>query len=151
MEIEDVFIMPDESYEIVRFTQNDLPGHAAVNAALVDFERKELFSWHLSILIEADDLRENGFPTPEEQEILVEFEDKLEPELKKHGNALVFASVTHNGNRELIYRVHDPEPANEYIQSIIKNKDHPRYFDYRIDPDEDWEKTEWYLNALNNK
>lgn len=107
-EIEDVFIIPEESFTTVRFTKDGLPGHAAVNSALVDYERKELFGWHFSILVEAENIRDDGMPTAEEQQVLVNFEEKIEPIIKAKGNALVLASVTHNGNRELIYRVRDP-------------------------------------------
>jgi hypothetical protein len=52
-------IIPVEKALIIKFVQDDLPGIAYVNRSLVDFEPKEVFSWHLSIMIDIEDLVEN--------------------------------------------------------------------------------------------
>ena len=140
--------IPEEVHTIVQFKQDDLPGVAVVNSALVEFEPKIVFGWHFSVLVDAKDLGENGMPTPEEQQVLYDFEDKIDPVVKAQGNALFLARVTHNGQRQLIYRVHNPEPLNKYLQGLIKSKDHQREFDYRIEPDESWELARWFLNAV---
>ena len=140
--------IPEEVHAIVQFKQDELPGVAVVNSALVEFEPKVVFSWHFSMLIDAKDLGENGMPTPEEQQVLYDFEDTIDPVVKAQGNALFLARVTHDGQRQLIYRVHSPEPLNDYLQGLIKSKNHQREFDYRIEPDGSWELAKWYLNAV---
>ena len=140
--------IPEESFKGIRFNQRDLPGIAEINESLVDFKHKGHFGWHFSILIEAKDIDENMLPTQEEKEVLYDFEDKIDSMIRKNNNVIFFGNVTHDGNYELMYRVHDPEPVNDVMQHLIKPGNHQRYFDYRIDPDEEWDKTEWYIRAI---
>jgi hypothetical protein len=138
-------IIPDEVHTLREFRQRDLPGFATINAALRGFEPKLAFSWHLSVLLQFD-LIENRLPSPDEQKTLYEFEDKLDGLIKANGNALFLARVTHDAHRELIWRVHDPEAVNSVIQNIVRAKNHPREFDWRIEDDHGWQKASWYLN-----
>jgi hypothetical protein len=139
-------IIPDEVHTLREFRQRDLPGFATINAALRGFEPKLAFSWHLSVLLQCVDLIENRLPSPDEQKTLYEFEDKLDGLIKANGNALFLARVTHDAHRELIWRVHDPEAVNSVIQNIVRAKNHPREFDWRIEDDHGWQKASWYLN-----
>ncbi len=141
-------VIPKEKYIIVEFKQNALPGVATINSALVEFEPKVVFGWHLSIMIAAQDLDDHKLPTTDEQQVLDTFEDELTSIIKANGNALFLGQVTNDGWRELIYRLYDPEPANEYLQRLISSKNHLRPFDFRIDPDEDWEKVQWHIQAV---
>jgi len=63
-------IIPEEHYQIVEFKQDNLPGIAVINKNLREFEPKEVFSWHFSLMIELEDLAENGVPTSREVEII---------------------------------------------------------------------------------
>jgi hypothetical protein len=132
-------------HTLIRFRQRDLPGFATVNSALKEFEPKIAFSWHLSVLVSCVQLVENQLPSPDELNLLYEFEDKLDPLIKANGNALFLARVTHDGLREIIWRVHDPEAANSVLRGILNTKDYPREFEYRMNEDPRWEKTVWYL------
>jgi len=138
--------IPEEVYSVLEFRQHDLPGVATVNCALKGFEPKIAFSWHLSLLINCVDLIGNCLPSPAEQQVLYGFEDKLDQLIKAGQNALFLARVTHDGQRELIWRVRDPESANDIVQGILRTKDYPREFDYRMEEDTQWEKAAWYLN-----
>jgi hypothetical protein len=139
-------VIPEEAHALLEFRQHDLPGFATVNVALREFEPKTEFSWHLSVLLQCVDLIGNRLPSPDEQEVLYAFEDKLNHLIKANSNALFLARVTHDGLRELIWRVHDPEVANSIIQNIFRTKDHPRPIDYRMEEDREWQKASWYLN-----
>jgi Family of unknown function (DUF695) len=138
--------IPKESYSLLEFRQRDLPGFASINTALKEFEPKLIFSWHLSILFECVDLIDNRLPSPDEQNTLYEFEDKLGHLFKVNSNALFVARVTYDGRRELIWRVHDPEIANSILQKILCTRDYPRQFEYRMEEDQQWQKASWYLN-----
>jgi Family of unknown function (DUF695) len=139
-------VIPEEVHTLREFRQYDLPGFATINTALREFEPKLAFSWHLSVLLQCTDLIKNRLPSPDEQKVLYGFEDKLSALIKANGNALFLARVTHNADRELIWRVHDPEAPHSVIQNIIRARDHPREFDYRIEEDREWLKASWYLN-----
>ncbi len=141
-------VIPEEVYTIVEFKQNGLPGKASINSALVGFEPKVVFGWHLSIMIAAQDLTENKMPTSNEETVLDRFHSELDSPIKANGNALFLGEVTNNGWRELLYRVYDPEPVNTYLQDLISSKTHRRPFDFRIDEDKDWAKAQWHLNAV---
>jgi hypothetical protein len=145
-------IIPQEHFHIVEFIQDGMPGVAAVNYALKAFQPKEVFVWHLSIMIEFEELVDNGMPSTKEREVIDAFEVLLDANIKgpdaKKPNALFFARITWNKTCELIWRVYEPEVANTYMQKIIEDKSPPRFFDYRIDHDEEWKLAEWALNAL---
>lgn len=142
-------IIPDEFYSLLNFEQDDLPGVAVVNTALKEFEPKIVFAWHLSIMIDLDDLIDNGMPSKSEVEVIDNYGDYLDNEIKgkdkERPNALFLARITWNKTRELIWRVYDPEVSNSFLQGIITANSYPRQFDYRIDPDDNWELAKWHL------
>ncbi len=51
-------IIPEEHYSIIEFIQEDLPGVGVINSALKTFEPKEVFGWHLSVMIDLENLIE---------------------------------------------------------------------------------------------
>jgi hypothetical protein len=65
--------------------------------------------------------------------------------IKVKGNALFLARVTHDAHREIIWRVHNPDAADSTLKDVLRIKDYPREFDYRMDEDPKWEKAQWYL------
>jgi hypothetical protein len=142
-------IIPDEYYQIVEFKQDNCPGIAVINSALKTFEPKEVFSSHLSIMLNFEDMIENGMPSKNEQEVIDKYGDTLDYNIKgpdkDKPNGLFLARITWNKTRELIWRIYDAEIANNYLQQIIADNSSPRPFDYRIDPDEEWKLAEWHL------
>jgi hypothetical protein len=143
-------ITPDEEYQLLKFKKDQRPGIAVVNSALKKFKLRIVFNWHLSIILDLEDLIENGMPSKHEQTIIDAYEGILDENIKglnkEKPNALFLARITWNKTRQLIRRVCDPEPANEYLQEIILQNLSPRQFGYRIDPDNEWELTKWHLN-----
>lgn len=142
-------LIPDESYSVLNFKQDNFPGVAVVNNALREFEPKIVFAWHLSIMIDLDDLIDKGMPSKSEVEVIDNYGDYLDNEIKgpdkEKPNALFLARITWNKTRELIWRVYDPEISNSFLQEIITANSSPRQFDYRIDPDDNWELAKWHL------
>ena len=142
-------IIPDEKPRIIEFIQDNYPGIAYVNRSLIDFEPKEVFSWHLSIMIDIQETVENGMPSKNEQELLDKFGETLDNNIKgqdkEKPNALFLARITWNKTRELIWRVYVPELIDKYLRKIITDNSSPREFDFRIDPDMDWKLTKWHL------
>jgi hypothetical protein len=141
--------IPKEHYQILNFRQDDLPGVAVINSALKTFEPKIVFRWHLSIMLDFEDLIDNRMPSKREREIIDEYENLLDKEVKgpdkTKPNALFLARITWNKTHELIWRVYDAERVHKYLQQIISNGSSPRPFDYRIDPDDKWKLAEWHL------
>lgn len=142
-------LIPDEYYSVLNFRQEDLPGVAVVNSALRDFEPKEVFAWHLSIMLELVDLIDNGMPSRNEVDVIDDYgdflDDKIKGENKEKPNALFLARITWNGTRELIWRVYDPEIADKFLKDLIADGNQIREFDYRMENDEEWRLTEWHL------
>jgi hypothetical protein len=145
-------IIPEEKYTIVEYKQENLPAIMVMNVSLLKFEPKEAFSWNLSILIQFNELNNNGMPAKEETDLIIPFEECIDVQLKgtdkNKPNSLFLARITWNGTRELIYRVYDPENVNNYLQKIIKNKNYPREFDFRMEYDEKWKLNEWFLELI---
>lgn len=144
------FIIPEEAHSVVTFRQQEHPGIALINRALVGFAPRIVFRWHLSIMFELKDLIDNGMPSLAERAILDPFGDQLGRAIKsddERPNALFLARVTWNASRELIYRVHDPEPVNDLLQRIVRGRSYPRDFDFQLDDDPDWNLTNWHLGT----
>ena len=143
-------VLPDESGCIVDFRQEGLPGVANIRSSLRAFEPKIVFAWHLSLMLQLQDLVDNRMPSKPEQKVVDDFGDMLEGAFigdPEHPNALFLARITWNATRELIYRVFEPEPIDAYLRHIIETDSSPRPFDYRIDHDPEWKLAEWHLNA----
>ena len=142
-------VIPEEYYSVLNFKQDELPGVAVINTGLRGFEPKEVFAWHLSIMLDFENLIENGMPNKDDRTLAENFEDELAPEIIGESiekpNALYLGRITWNETRELIWRVYNPEPINDLLQEIINEKEYPLEFDYRIDHDKDWKLAEWHL------
>jgi len=150
--MEDIrIIIPEEKYQIIEFNQNELPGIAVVNSNLKDENLIKIFNWNCSILIDLNDVTENGLPIETEFEIVSKFDDFLQENIKgdlEKPNALFFARITWNSTLQIIWKVFNPEQVNNFLNDIIENKNYPRYFDYRIEEDENWEITKWYSDNI---
>ena len=148
-------LIPEEKLSIVEYEAEKLPAIMVMNYSLLKFKPKEVFLWNLSIIINFNDLNNNGMPKKEETDLIIPFEETIDDQLKGDNkdkpNALFLARITWNGTRELIYRVHDPEVVNNYLQSIIENKNYPREFDYKMESDKKWELNKWFLKKLKLK
>lgn len=141
-------VLPEEKFSVGDWKSEGLPCVAVLNSALKDFEPKEIFSWHLSIIIDLDDLIENGMPSQEEREIVDPFCDKLDEEIKAGGNALFLVRETWNATRRLVWRVYDPEIAHQHLQYIVDHHRHPRPFDWHMEQDIHWDNAKWYLEQI---
>lgn len=147
-------VLPKEDFVFVEFTQDEQPGIAHINQAIKAFsetEGKKAFPWHLSLIVVYTDHIEDKLPTKEAHDVLVEFQQKLDATLKQDGNALFLASITHNGYRELIWRIHNPYPANDFVHDIIEAEAHPQPFDFTLEEDKEWHSAKWHIDALDTK
>ncbi|MCR9093288.1 MAG: DUF695 domain-containing protein [bacterium] len=143
--------LPDERYTLIEYEVQRKPAVATVNSALVGFAHRDIFRWHLSLIVDFSDLIENDMPSESEREIVDAFGDELDAGLKappELPNALFLARMTWNGTRQLLYRIYDPEQANAYLQSVIAEKKHPRPIDYRMEDDPEWRHAKWFLDAV---
>lgn len=144
-------LIPEEKYDLLNFNSEGLPGVAVVNSTLRDFEPKEIFAWHLSLVVTYQSLIDNEMPSEEERTKSEQLEDFLHPLIKVNNtkpNALFLGRVTWHGTREIIWRVYDPELANKTLQRIIESGDYPIEFEYSMSHDDGWEQAEWYLQEL---
>ena len=144
-------VIPEEHYQIINFKKEDLPAIGVINIGLIDFEPKEVFSWHCSLILSFDDLMENGMPTKKQVLIADKFEDFLDDKIKGRNkekpNALFLGRVTWNKTRQLLWRIYDPELTNQFLKNIIKNEEYPLEVDYNISIDEEWQYAKWYLES----
>jgi len=143
-------VIPDERLTIADFKQEGLPAVAAINRELRNFQPKAGFPWHLSLMFQCEDLVGRRMPSKGEQKILDDCGDMLDRAFKRESlekqNSLFLARITWNATRELIHRVFEPKPINDYLTKIIEDYSSPREFDYRIDDDLEWKLADWHLN-----
>ncbi len=141
-------VIPKEEFGILEWEDEGLPCICVLNSALRDFEPKRVFSWHLSLIIDFEELIENGMPSQEERDIVDPFCAKLDTEIKAGGNALFLLRETWNRTRRMAWRVYDPEIADSHLKYILEYHCYPRQFDYHMTQDLDWKQAEWYLSQI---
>ncbi|MES2276941.1 MAG: DUF695 domain-containing protein [Bacteroidota bacterium] len=123
-----VFI-PEEIHTILKFRQEEMPGVAVINTGLRNFGQKTVFPWHLSLMIDFEDVIENGMPSQKERDIVDPFGDYLNDLFKganvEKPNALFLGRITWNATKELIWRVYDPQLVEKELKRIIKGNSSP--------------------------
>ncbi len=144
-------VIPEESFALLEFGQENTPGSAVINIGLRGFEPKIVFGWHLSLILALVDVDQDKMPTDAEREVIDEFGKTLDMAIigkdVEKPNAVFLGQVLWNGTLELIWRVFEPEQVNDYLQSIVNETGdrRPRTFDFQMEHDPDWEKCEWHL------
>jgi hypothetical protein len=122
----------------MEYKMDDLPCIAMVNSGLMGFEHVEIFRWLVSLIIDFEEIVDNGMPSQEETDIVDPFCAQLDEEIKAGGNALFLVRETWNKTRRLVWMVYDAEVAHQHLQYIIDNHRHPRPFVYRMEVDSEW-------------
>lgn len=140
-------VLPEAHYTLFDAMRSDLPEVIVVNDALLTFLHLDIFPWHLEISIHATHLADQGMPTPEESALLFEIGDSIERAIEGN-NALFLARSTWGGLRQLSFRVHDPEQANDTLQSILANKPHTRPWEYRMHADPHWHEAGYFFKLF---
>jgi len=112
-------IMPEESFSVCPSVIDEMPAIIVRNDALKKFKHKDMYSWHLGVVIVVKEKQENGMPTSEEVALIDDIQDKLKEglagESPKIPNAISLFRLTWNGIREIVFYVHDPEIAHKYL------------------------------------
>jgi hypothetical protein len=122
----------------MEYKMDDLPCIAMVNSGLMGFEHVEIFRWLVSLIIDFEEIVDNGMPSQEETDIVDPFCAQLDEEIKAGGNALFLVRETWNKTRRPVWMVYDAEVAHQHLQYIIDNHRHPRPFVYRMEVDSEW-------------
>jgi hypothetical protein len=139
--------LPAPHYTLIETSRGQDPAIVVVNSALRTFDGREQFPWHLSIVISCQFLGDKGMPTAEENQVLYSLEDGISKVLLVDGNAVFLARVTCRGERELLYRVRDPEAANDQLEQLVSSAS-PRPWEYRIEEDSEWQLAQPELTLL---
>lgn len=143
-------VIPKEEYAGLRWEEHKMPAICSVNKALVDFQPKEVFAWHLAIVIENNESQTDGLPTEEEKPVIDQFCAEIASLVTADKNAMVLAKSSWNGCCQFFFRVFDPEIADEKLQALIKSESQPREFQYHMEHDKDWKFAGHYLKPFIN-
>jgi|SRR5687767_2613492 len=139
---------PEPDYSLFDTSRDDLPAVVVVNAALRGFAHRDLFPWHLSVLITPHAMAEHGMPTREECVVLDAVDEEIEAVVTGDRNALFLARETWNGRRQLLFRVHDPEVADGSLQQLISRGSQQREWEFQMEHDATWSFGEPYFSLL---
>ena len=145
--------LPEPHYSLIDTERGGKPAVVVLNDALERFEHRDIFPWHLSITIEARRLAKNGMPTKGEASILDDLGDEIEGALAttkaEHGstNVLFLARITWNGQRELVFRVHDPKLVDTKLKELVAQSS-TREWSYEMHGDDEWTDAEFVSELL---
>ncbi len=140
--------IPKEEHGSLHWEEHKMPANCSVNKALAHFKHKEVFGWHLAIVIECEEQLTTGQPTPEEKELIDRYCGELASHLTKENNALFLAKSMWNGCYNLFFRVFDPYVSDDYLKSVIENASNPRELEYHMEQDKEWKFTKHYLTPF---
>lgn len=129
--------IPNPHYTLINTSRGDDPAVVVVNSALRDFHGRDAYPWHLLLTIDCKFVGTNGMPTSAEIGVLNALEDKISFALLGRENAVFLARVTCHGQRELAYRVRNPETAQNELQRLI-GTEQVREWEYRMEHDPSW-------------
>jgi len=135
-------------YTLINTSKGKDPAVVVVNSALRGFEHRDVYAWHLKMTIDCKYVERNGMPTAREVAALEQLEDENFASILAEQNAVFLARVTCRGRRELMYRIHDPGPANEVLQKLVSQPNPSREWDYRMEYDPGWALAQPELNLL---
>jgi len=141
-------MIPEPYYTLIRTSKGNDSAIVVVNSALRTFRDRQAFPWHLKISIDCKRLGANGMPTDEEGEILKRLEDAITSLIEITKNAIFLARITCQGERVLLYRVHEPGVANDALKQLVSEASQLREWNYRMDHDADWELAQPELHLL---
>lgn len=130
--------VPVPCYSLIETSIGSDPAIVVINSTLLTFTGHDAFPWHLRIGVNCELQGAKGMPTKEEVEALARLEERIAPALEVDQNAVFLARITARGERVLLYRVHDPEKANEALQLLISTPDTVRELEYQLEYDADW-------------
>ncbi|GAA3921664.1 DUF695 domain-containing protein [Litoribacillus peritrichatus] len=140
--------IPKEEHGSLTWEEHKMPAYCSVNKALAHFKHKEVFGWHLAIVIECEAQLTTGQPTPEEKEIVDKFCGALVTKLTEENNALFLAKSTWNGCYNLFLRVYDPYVADDYLKSVLEQETNPREMEYHMEQDKEWKFAQHYIKPF---
>lgn len=130
-----------------------LPAVAVINSSMLKFKARDVFGWYCSIIIDYDELAENGLPTHNESDIVLNFFDQIDSAIrgdKEHPNAVFIARIVHNGTLHAIWQVNNPDLANQYLQGMINDKSSPRELEFIMEYDATWKESNIYLDLADH-
>ena len=137
--------VPKDSLIAVQGITDGLPHVWVVNQALDRFPGKAEYAWHLSIIIDMAEQAQLGLPTKAEQQVLGQLADDMRTHLQARDNALFVLSGTWNGERQLVFRVRDPDRAQVYLKSLVDAVAPVRQLEYLMEQDTTWALAEKYF------
>jgi hypothetical protein len=139
---------PEPLYSLFDTSRGGLPAVVVVNAALREFAHRDVFPWHLSVVIDARELADHGMPTRDEYLVLDAIGDLIEATLLETRNAIFLARETWNGRRQLVYRVNDPDVAAQALQALIDRGQQRREWEFRMEADVEWADANPYFSLF---
>ncbi|WMJ70443.1 DUF695 domain-containing protein [Stenotrophomonas sp. 24(2023)] len=125
-------------YALINTTLGEDPAVVLVNTALRSVAGRDAFPWHLRICIACRGLGDNGMPTPEELEVVTRLEGQIQSSVGADGNGVFLARITARGERVLLYRVDDPEQANDHLQQLLVAPVQLREWEFQMEYDREW-------------
>jgi hypothetical protein len=144
--------IPQANFSVINFNRENIPGIAVIDISIKDFEPKEFFGWHLSIVMNFKNFNENGMPSKQDVALVNSFGERLDwlikGEDKSKPNALFVGRITWNKTRQFIWRIHQHNITNLALTQLIEKKDYPREFEYKLENDEAWNLVQDYFNGL---
>ena len=139
--------MSEDRYCLLEGQKDGLPAVIVIDREAFTPERRG-HQWHLSVMMDCQELADQGMPTREESLVLDREGDRVEAIVQATSRGIFMARVTCHGTRQLLFRVSDPAIVAKALQDEIARNQNERPWDFRMWEDVEWKEAEWYAHAI---
>ncbi|CAM3858084.1 MULTISPECIES: DUF695 domain-containing protein [Flavobacterium] len=130
-------------------TSNGNPFIAIINTDLLKWEEKASHQWFVCVNIKYDGTQNNGFPNNETIQLLNEFEDQLDNQLKFGGGNLNLGRESSEGIRTIFYACKDFRVPSKVLTELIKKHEDSLALSFEIYKDKYWSTLNYYMDHIN--
>ena len=129
----------DKQYFVIKEQLDGIPKVKILNNDLKNYANKAEYPWNLRIDIELDEPRNDGTPTQQEDEYLIQFQEFVEEKLSRIGNYKYVGQLTWDGERRIEYYITDPTFIERFLTAMIDANKITNNVTFDIEKDKRWE------------
>ncbi len=150
-----------EKYESIKYnTENDTysslegkspngnPLIAIMNTDLLQWEEKASHQWFICVNIKYDGSKNNGLPNNETYELLNEFEDEINDQLKDTDGNLNLGRESCEGLRTIFYACNDFRKPSKILNEMKEKYKYKLEVDFDLYKDKYWSTLNYYINSI---
>ena len=133
-------------YTGFQFEVENFRALAIINADLKKMDDRFQYAHSVFIDVLPETYEENGYPTEQEHDVLVEIEKKLISYLENHTETLHVGHTTLYRKREIIFYTKEPQKVDGFLDYFLSTIE--RESNYEIEEDRNWDNVAAFYELI---